>query len=182
MESRTLTELEAGLDAVRQSPCDLGHLELIVRRPDYLQRELLDEGELDVEVGLVGDMWSRRPSRHMPDGSPHPDKQVNLINVRAIALMAGERERWPLAGDQLYVDFDLSDDNAPAGTRLAIGTAVLEITSQPHNGCKKFSERFGADALRFVNTEHGRALHLRGRSARVVTAGLVRLGDEVRKA
>ena len=181
MEARTLEQLEAGLDMVRESPGDLGRLELIVRRPDYDQRELLDEAELDLEEGLVGDMWCRRPSRHMPDGSPHPDKQVNLINVRAIQLIAGSRERWPLAGDQLYVDFDLSDDNAPPGTRLAIGTAVLEVTTQPHNGCAKFSERFGADALRFVNTDEGRALHLRGRSTRVVTAGRIRAGDEVKK-
>ena len=117
----------------------------------------------------------------MPDGVPDTYSQINLMNSRAIALVAGERERWPLAGDQLYVDFDISQDNLPPGSRLAIGEAVIEVSAQPHTGCQKFSQRFGVDALRFVNSEAGRKLRLRGLNARVVVPGTIRPGDPVRK-
>ena len=88
----------------------------------------------------------------MSDGSANPDAQLTLMNARVVALVAGERERWPLAGDQLYVDLDLSADNLPPGTRLAVGSAVIEVTPEPHTGCAKFSARFGSEALRFVNS------------------------------
>jgi MOSC domain-containing protein YiiM len=104
-----------------------------------------------------------------------------LINVRAIALIAGERERWVLAGDQLYVDLDLALANVPAGTKLQIGEAVLEVTPPPHTGCAKFCARFGSDALRWVSTPAGRALNLRGVNARVVLPGQIRRGDSIRK-
>jgi hypothetical protein len=181
MEHRTTAELEQGLDDVRSSPADDGTLELIVRRPAVDEREVLDEGTLDLEEGLVGDSWKTRWDRRTEDGSAHPDKQLNIMNARVAALVAGDRERWSLAGDQLYVDFDLSDDNAPPGTRLAIGATVIEVTPLPHAGCKKFSARFGVDALKFVNAKANRALHMRGVNARIVTAGTVRVGDTVRK-
>jgi hypothetical protein len=142
---------------------------------------VLDGGVLDVAEGLVGDMWRRRGSRRTPDGSANPLAQLTLQNARLAALVAGERERWPLAGDQLYVDLDLSVDSLPPGTRLAVGSAVIEITPDPHTGCAKFSARFGSDALRFVNSPDGRALRLRGANARVVEAGSVRTGDAIRK-
>ena len=103
------------------------------------------------------------------------------MSSRAAALVAGDRERWPLAGDQLYVDLDLSDENLPPGTRLALGSAVLEVTDEPHTGCKKFTARFGLDAMVFVNSPVGRALNLRGINARVVESGTVRVGDAVTK-
>jgi hypothetical protein len=174
-------ELLAGLDDVARSPADEGTVELIVRRPDENEREVLDEGQLDTEVGLVGDMWRRRGSSRTPDGGPNPNAQLTLMNVRAAALVAGERDRWPLAGDQLYVDLDLSLENLPPGSRLQVGTAVVEITADPHTGCAKFSARFGSDALRFVNSPDGRALRLRGVNARVVEAGIVRRGDVIRR-
>jgi hypothetical protein len=173
--------LEAGLDDIRQSPADRGVVELIVRRPAVDEREVLEEGELDERVGLVGDTWSQRASGRTEDGSPHPDMQLNVMNARVIRLLAGSPDRWALAGDQLYLDLDLSEANLPAGTRLALGTAVIEITDQPHTGCQKFSSRFGGDALRFVNSPVGRELHLRGINARVVERGVVRAGDTVRK-
>jgi hypothetical protein len=176
-----MAELEAGLAAVSPSPQDSGRLELIVRRPAVGQREILDEGDLDVAVGLVGDMWSTRPSSRTPDRSPHPDMQLNVMNSRAIELIAGGRERWPLAGDQLYVDLDLSAENLVPGTRLAIGTAVIEVTSQPHTGCGKFVSHFGVDATKFVNSATGRQLNLRGINARVAIPGRIRAGDSVRK-
>jgi len=176
----TIDELEAGLDHVRQSPADGGTLELIVRRPAEDEREILDEGVLDLAVGLVGDTWSIRRSKRTGEG-PQPDRQLTLMNARAAALVAGSEERRQLAGDQLYVDFDLSGANAPAGTRLQIGSAVVEITEPPHTGCVKFSARFGKEALKFVNSPVGRELNLRGVNAKVVVAGTLRAGDEIRK-
>ena len=182
-EVRHLTkeELEAGLGHVLLSPKDDGVLELIVRRPREGEREVLDEAVLDLVEGLVGDSWVWRGSSRTPDGSAHPGMQINVMNARVLALVAQERERWKLAGDQLIIDMDLSDENLPAGARLALGSAVIEVTEWPHTGCKKFVARFGLDAMKFVNSPEGRRLRLRGLNARVVRPGRVRAGDVVKK-
>lgn len=181
MKHLTMTELEAGLGAIRQSPKDDGILNLIVRRPQENIREVLETGELDLTEGLVGDTWKLRGSSRTADGSSHPDMQLNIMNSRVVALVAKEESRWQLAGDQLYIDLDLSDENLPPGTRMAIGSAIIEVTAQPHNGCRKFVERFGLDAMRFVNSSVGKQLHLRGINAKVVQAGVIRAGDLVKK-
>jgi MOSC domain-containing protein YiiM len=181
VEHASSTELDAGLDEIMLSPAGAGTVELIVRRPGVDEREVVEEGALDLEDGLVGDTWRTRGSKSRPDGSANPDAQVTVMNSRLIALVARHRERWPLAGDQLYVDLDLSADNLPPGTRLAVGSAVLEVTAAPHTGCAKFSARFGSDALRFINSPLGRGLRLRGINTRVVEPGTVRRGDEIRK-
>lgn len=181
MKHLTMEELEAGLDNIRNSPADEGVLELIVRRPQIGEREILEEGELHLTHGLVGDNWSIRGSSRTADGSSHPDMQLNIMNARAIALFAQQRDRWPLAGDQLFVDLDLSPDNLPSGTRLALGSAVIEVTNQPHTGCRKFVERFGLDALKFVSSPVGKALNLRGINAKVVQPGVIRVGCQVKK-
>jgi hypothetical protein len=124
-------------------------LQLIVRRPSVETREVLDEAELSVTDGLVGDSWNKRPSSRTADGSPHPEMQINIMNVRAVALVAQDKERWQLAGDQLFIDMDLSKANLPVGSRIAIGTAILEVTSPPR--CHKFVGRFGVDAMKSVN-------------------------------
>ena len=177
----TREELEAGLGAIRQSPADRGTLELIVRRPAVGEREVLEEGALDTVEGLVGDTWRTRTHPRRRDGTPHPDTQINLMNSRTAALVAGDRARWALAGDQLFVDLDLSVANLPPGTRLAIGGAVLEVTAEPHTGCAKFVSRFGVDAMKFVNSPVGRQLNLRGINARVAVSGRIRTGDAVVK-
>ena len=174
--------LEAGVDDVRRSPKDSGAVELIVRRPELDQREVLNEAVVDAAVGIVGDNWQVRGSSSTPDGAANPLAQVTVMNSRAAALIAGDRDRWPLAGDQLYVDFDISAANTPPGTRLAIGAVVVEVTDKPHTGCTKFSARFGSDAWRFVNSPVGRELNLRGINARVVVAGTIYSGDVVKKA
>jgi len=176
-----LSELEAGLDEIRRAPKNDGTLKLIVRRPNIDEREAIEQGELDPMLGLVGDNWSTRGSRLTDGGGAHPRMQLNIMNARVIALVAQTKERWPLAGDQLFVDLDLSAANLPPGTRLAIGTAVIEVTDQPHTGCRKFVARFGVDATTFVNSPVGKQLQLRGINARVVQAGAIRVGDLVRK-
>ena len=177
----TTEELEAGLDAIRQSPKNEGVIALIVRRPQVDAREVLEEGELDLAEGLVGDTWKVRASNRTPDGSPHPDMQLNVMNARVIALVAREKDRWPLAGDQLFIDMDVSQENLPPGTRLALGSAVIEVTDQPHTGCKKFAARFGLDALKLVNSPVGKQLQLRGVNAKVAQSGVIRVGDLVKK-
>ncbi len=171
--------LEHALEAVRRAPADLGVLELIVARPTVGERHLLGEGVLSDTEGLVGDSWSRRGSSSTPDGLADPLAQLTVMSARAAALLAGPRDRWALAGDQLFVDFDLSRASTPPGTRLAIGESVIEITAKPHRGCVKFSARFGADALRLVNGPVGASLNLRGRNAIVVHPGRIRVGDAV---
>lgn len=171
--------LEAGLHAVRAAPRSEGVLELIVRRPAEAERDVVETAQLDVDEGLVGDNWR---TRGRSGGRPaNPNAQITLMGARAAALIAGNRETWPLAGDQLFVDLDLSLDNLPAGTRLAIGDAALEVTAEPHTGCKKFAERFGLDALEAVSSPEGRALNLRGINTKVVQSGVVRVGDPIRR-
>ena len=178
----TAEELEAGLDEIRSAPTDEGVVELLVRRPAENVREVLQRGMLDLDEGLVGDNWRARGSRRMPDRSANPDAQLTLMAARVVDLVAaGDRERWALAGDQLYVDLDLSEANLPPGTRLALGTAVIEVTAEPHTGCAKFVARFGKDAHRFVNTKQHRHLRLRGLNAKVVEPGTVATGDAIRK-
>ena len=177
----TTRELEARLAEVRQSPQDEGVLELVVARPGVGERQVLEEGELSLAEGLVGDTWWSRRSSRTSDGSPHPDMQLTVMNARVVALLAQTKSRWPLAGDQLFVDLDLSAENVPPGTRLAIGAAVIELTDQPHTGCGKFVERFGVDAMKFVNSTLGRRLQLRGVNAKVVQPGRIQVGDLTRK-
>ena len=176
-----MSELEAGLDEIARSPKDGGVVEMIVRRPQVGGREIIEEGQLDLADGLVGDSWKLRSSRRTADGTPHPEMQLNLMNSRVVALVSQDKSRWHLAGDQLFVDLDLSDANLPPGARLAIGTAVIEVTAQPHTGCSKFVERFGVDAMTFVNSGERRDLRLRGINARVVSPGVLRVGDTISK-
>ena len=181
MRHLTLEELHSGLDEIRKSPKDVGVLQMIVRRPHVGQREVVEEAALDLAHGLVGDGWSTRGSSRAGDGSPDRDAQINVMNSRVIALVAQEEERWPLAGDQLFIDLDLSAANLPPGTRLAMGSATIEVTAPPHTGCGKFVARFGLDATKFVNSSTGKELNLRGINAKVVQAGVVRVGNVVRK-
>jgi len=183
IEMRHLTreELEAGVGDIRRAPKDEGVLHMIVRRPNVDERELLDEAQLSIDEGVVGDTWRLRSSSRMPDGGPHPDMQLNIIGTRAIGLIAQDRARWALSGDQLFVDLDLTGENLPAWTKLQIGSAIIEVTDQPHTGCGKFVSRFGVDAMKFVNSPLGRSLNLRGINARVVQPGTIRVGDVVRK-
>ena len=182
MKHLTTAELEAGLDEIRRSPKNEGVVELIVRRPQVDEREVLEQAELSLLEGLVGDSWKTRRSSSTPDGSPNPEMQLNVMNSRAIALVAQSKERWPMAGDQLFLDLDLSAENLPAGTKLSLGSAVIEVAAPLHLGCKKFVARFGLDAMKFVNSPLGRELHLRGINAKVVKPGVFRVGDVVRKA
>ena len=177
----TMAELEAALDHIRKSPRDNGLVEMIIRRPNVDKREVLDECQLDVKDGLIGDSWIHRGSSKTADGGPHPEMQITIMNSRVVALVAQEKERWPLAGDQLLIDLDLSKANLPAGSRISIGSAVIEVTTPPHTGCNKFVSRLGMDAMKFVNSPLGRELCLRGVHARVVQNGIVRVGDISRK-
>ncbi len=168
---RTLQELEGEVDRIRAAPSEAGVVSLIVRRPAVDEREVVDEATLDVSDGLVGDTWRVRGSGSTPDGSADPQAQITVMNARAAAAVAGDVGRWPAAGDQIYVDFDISVEHLPPGTRVSIGEAEIEVSATPHTGCAKFSARFGVDALKFVSTKEGRALapawhERKGRSGR----------------
>jgi len=182
VEHLSRERLVAGLGQIRDSPQDGGRLVLIVRRPAVGERALPAEAVLDQVAGLDGDNWLTRGSTSTPDGSADPHRQVTVMNARVAELVAGGTGRMPLAGDQLYLDLDLSLDNLPAGSLLAVGQAVLQVSEAPHLGCAKFLERFGVEAMRFVNSRAGRQLRLRGMNARVVESGTVRLGDLAAKA
>jgi len=177
----TLLELEAGLPLIGQSPADRGALRGIVIRPVTNERVSLEQCELSPERGMHGDNWERGCWMSLPDGRPHPEVQVAIMNARAISLIAQDADCWALAGDSLFADLDLSTANLPPGQRLAVGTVVLEVTSIPHNGCNKFAARFGPEAVKFVNSTEGKRLHLRGIYARVVQTGLVHVGDVISK-
>lgn len=181
MAHQIATQLEEGLQGVIAAPADAGVVRLIVRRPGEGQREILDEGVLDTSVGLVGDDWARRPSQRT--GQPSPYAQLTIMNARFTQLIAGDEgpDSWAQAGNQLYLDLDVSEANLPAGTHLAVGTAIIEIQAEPHTGCAQFSARFGSDALRLANSVGGRALRLRGVNTVVIRSGVVRRGDIVRK-
>lgn len=166
--------LEQALEYVRTAPKEQGTLAMIVSRPAVGEREVLLEGELDTTAGLVGDSWGVREK-------VDPDAQLNVMSARAIEVVSPDVTRRPLAGDQLYLDIDLSDENLPPGSRLRIGSAVIEITPKPHTGCAKFAARFGPEATRFVNTGEGKRLHLRGVCAKVIEGGLITVGDTVTK-
>jgi hypothetical protein len=172
-------EIEANIAKVLESPKDNGTLEMIVRRPAVNEREVVESGFLSVENGLVGDNWLTRGSSRTDNGLGHPEMQLNLMNWRFANLIAGGRDRVQLAGDQLFVDLDLSPDNIPPGTQLSLGSAVIEITPIPHLGCKKFVERFGIDAMKYANSDFGRKHNLRGVNAKVITTGDVSVGDQV---
>jgi hypothetical protein len=183
METRHLpmTALNAGLPHILLSPADGGVLQMIARRPAIGEREVLEEAELSLAEGLLGDNWGTRGDLVMPKRTANPKAQLTLMNARVANLVAGTQDRWPLAGDQLYVDLDLSLDNLPAGTRLSIGSAVIEVTDEPHTGCKKFVERFGMPAMEFVNSPKGKQNCLRGINTRVVQAGKISVGDQIQK-
>jgi hypothetical protein len=166
-------------DDVSASPKDVGTVELIVRRPAVDRREVVVEAVIDAVEGLVGDTWRSRGSRR-PDRSADPEAQITVMSAGAASRFAGEKDRWPLAGDQFYVDLDIGEENLPAGSRIAIGEAVLQVSAKPHTGCAKFSSRFGREALQAVSSPDGRVQRLRGMNTSVVSGGVVRVGDDVR--
>ncbi len=178
---RSLVEMESHLDLIRQSPCDEGVVEMIVSRPITGGRQVMENADLTIQTGLQGDNWRHRKDKHSADGKADPGRQLTLMNSRAINAITESSERWPEAGDQFFVDFDLSAKNLPPGTRLGIGQAVIEVSPLPHLGCYKFGKRFGKEANRFVNSAIGKSLNLRGINARVITAGVVAPGDPIRK-
>ncbi|HEY8179595.1 MAG TPA: MOSC domain-containing protein [Candidatus Limnocylindria bacterium] len=169
---RTFEELESLWATVPSPPRERGTLRLVCRRVEPGVHETPDEAELSVEAGLVGDRW---------DATRDPDHeaQVTLMNATVAELVAADRQPLHEAGDNLIVDFDIGHDNLPPGSRVRIGETVLEVTDSPHTGCSKFSERFGQDALRWVNWRHWRERRLRGVNARVIEGGTIRVGDEV---
>jgi len=171
-------QFDAHLDDIRAAVADDGRLELIVRRPAEGEREVLDAARLVIDGGLVGDRWA---ARHAPPTPASRATQLTVMSTRVLAAIEPDRSRWPLAGDQLYVDLDLSVDNLPAGSRLAIGSAIVEVSETPHTGCAKFSARFGGDVVAWINSPIGQALRMRGLHARIVESGAVRVGDRVRK-
>ena len=180
-EHPSLTDLESALDHILASPADGGKLEMISARPAVGERKLLDQATLDADQGVVGDNWKDRSSTRTADGSANPDAQITIINSRLVNAVSGSKSRWQLAGDQLVVDIDLSHDNLPVGSRLQIGSALVELTAEPHTGCVKFASRFGNPALRFVSGPEAMQQRRRGANAKIVKSGTVRVGDVATK-
>jgi len=176
---QSLQELESKTNEILKSPKNHGKIELLVIRPVSNERKVVEEMQVTHEDGVLGDVWKTKPSSSTPDGKPHPEKQVTIMNSRCIRTLAGDKNNWPPAGDQIYVDLDLSTQNIPAGTELKIGTAVLKVSSSPHNGCKKFAQRFGQDSMRFVNSKMGKANRFRGLNAYVLKEGTISAHDSV---
>ena len=174
-------ELQSAYSKMPKPPVNEGIVEMLVCRPGRNERRVLKEAVLSADTGLSGDNWLAKGSRHTSDGKADLNMQLTLMNARVIELIAGSKSTWPLAGDQLFVNFDLSENNVPAGTRLRVGTAIVEVTAVPHLGCLKFSKRFGKGAMEFVNSALGKSQNLRGINAKVVVSGVVRVGDHVIK-
>lgn len=175
---RTTEELEGRLDEILAAPKDAGPIEMVVRRPRENQREVIESADLTTDGGLVGDSWIDRVDQN---GEPYFPAQLTLMNARVADAVAVTRDRWPLAGDQIYVDLDISQENLPPGSRIRVGDAVVEISEVPHTGCDKFAGRFGKEALRFANVGVGRDHRFRGVNAFVIENGTVNVGDKVTK-
>lgn len=177
----TLAELQAGLPDILASPPDEGVLRGIVIRTGKGERRELESCQISLAGGVHGDRWAKGCWMKTEDGQPHPDVQICIMNARCIDLIAQERGNWAPAGDNLFVDMDLASTNLPAGSRLAIGSAMIEITAIPHDGCGPFARRYGRDARQFVNSPEGKQNRLRGVYARVLQDGEISIGDRVIK-
>ena len=177
MKHASKKELQKAVEEIMRSPSDGGTVQMIVRRPSEGEREVLPGGRLSPEDGLEGDNWKTRGSKSTPDGKANPETQVTLMNTRVISAIAGTEDRWPLAGDQIFVDLDLGPGSLPPGARFRIGEALLEVSKIPHTGCKKFAERFGVEATKFVGSASGRENNFRGINAIVIEAGEIKIGD-----
>ncbi len=174
----TTDQLDSAIDHIARAPSSVGRVELVVARPSTGERIVLDDAKLEPGVGLVGDNYVERGSSKPGGGPADPLGELNLMSARALEAVAGpDRSNWPPAGDQLIVDFDLAEANCPAGTRLTVGGALIEVTTKPHNGCAKFADRYGIDAARWINSR--KDLRLRGICAVVVESGTVRPGDSI---
>ena len=173
--------LEAGIDYILDTPADKGLVRMIVSRPETGIRKILKSASLDTIEGLIGDNWKDRGSSSTSDKSADPETQITIMNSRVIELIAHSSDRWKLAGDQLFIEIDISRNNLPPGSKLKVGSAIIEVSGKPHTGCQKFSQRFGLDALKFVSTPMARELCFRGINARVMKSGIVTVGDIVNK-
>ncbi|MEM6942438.1 MAG: MOSC domain-containing protein [Pseudomonadota bacterium] len=181
LHHRTRAELEAALPLILAAPKDGGRLDMIVSRPAPGERTLPQRARLTAEGGVEGDHWAKGCWLSLDDGTPHPDVQICLMMSRMIRAIAGEEAHWPPAGDNLFIDMDLTPANTPPGTRLALGSVEMVVTPEPHNGCEAFIERFGREACVFVNTGPGKTHRLRGIYCRVTKDGDISVGDSLRK-
>jgi len=165
---------------IAPSPQQQGTVDLIVCRPKINERRVLEHAELSIEQGLIGDNWVKAECNtgHYQN---YANAQISLMNSQVMMAIQRDPSQWPLAGDNFFVDLDLNRNNVPAGTQLSIGTAIIEITDEPHLPCKKFRQRFGENAFSLLNSEEGRDAILRGVYARVVAAGQVSSGAMIRK-
>jgi len=176
MKFVTTDEINSNLSFILSSPKDVGKIESIIVRRRKNERELRKEVFLSPEKGVEGDRWY-----DLSKGKPDPRRQLTIINSRLIKLLAQSVERMQLAGDNLIIDLDISDANLPVGQRLTIGKVMVEITDVPHTGCSRFAERYGNDAVEFINAPERSSLRLRGVYAKFLNSGLIHVGDIIKK-
>jgi hypothetical protein len=161
------------LDALEQlpaAPLDAGKVDLMVARGDQGER-ILHRHAILTSGGMPGDRWSSS-SKYGPE--------FQLATTRTdFARVVANGQPLELHGDNLFLTLDLSTRNLPTGSLLRVGEALLRVTPQAHNGCKKWVQRFGLACMKFNLEPEYQEHHLRGIYLQVVEPGRVALDDRV---
>ena len=177
----SFAECEQALDHINRAPLDEAEIDCLCARPDFGTRAFPDKLILTVDHGILGERWTHSPWLTLPNGDPDPRIQVSILSKRVMDLCWRDRERVIHPGDPFVVDMNLGEANMPVGTRLAIGTAIVEVSDKFNTACVKWRDRYGQDSLHWMNLARNRPYRLRGILCRIVQDGEVKLGDRLAK-